>query len=410
MCRRILLIVPPERFDFYNYLNRAENVEWILLWNEKPSQMQLSLDDLPLKFQKVIFWKHFDTPSRLIKVIQPDKIVLFEIIDLRQIALIIEARAKGIPTIYLGHGASGDRETSISRWKEITFIKNKLPYLFKRLSNSFFDVLSSKLFYYSVFKGFTSFKTYISYLFLPVKMLFGAPSKVIAYNKFRERVPLKSIVFNLAAFEEYKIYTGIPEEEIYFTGVPYFDSYFTATSVSSEHIVYIDHPYLELNIVGWTPEHHKRVAECIFNFAEKNRVTIYIKLHPRSNRDLWESYGYNKSYVKIIQTGNFTNIYLESKLIIGYSSSLMPGFLCAKKNVVLLGWHPEPHIFGADFSESGLCHVSFSPDDLIKCYETWISNNLTIRNESKYQEFLRRFNYPFDGQATQRVLNVIESA
>ena len=114
---RILLIVQPERFDFYNYLNAIPNAEWFLLWYEKPGEMAIPADKLPISFEQIFCWTQFSTPNDLLKKIKPDRIVFFEIIDLRQIALIVSARHKNIPTFYLEHGADCSPETAKSRWK-----------------------------------------------------------------------------------------------------------------------------------------------------------------------------------------------------------------------------------------------------------------------------------------------------
>jgi hypothetical protein len=404
---RILLIVQPERFDFYSYLAEAENVEWSLLWYEKPEQMMLQNEQLPINFKKIYYWNQFSTPDKLLKELQPDRIVFFEIIDLRQIALNVAALARNISTVYLEHGAAGDKDTAIERWKEVTFTNHKLPYIFKRLKASFLDVLKSKFFYYSVVKGFKSTRNYFKYLILPFQMLRGAPNKVLSYNKFRERVPAKSIVFNKGNFNEYSLYTGINTKDALFTGVPAFDNYFSATNFTKDHLVFIDHPYKEEMLCNWTSEHHAAVAQALFKLAEQKQTHIYIKLHPRSDASVWQNYSYNNDFVTIIQHGDYLNLFLEAKLILGFSSSLINGFLCAKKNVVLLGWHPEPHIFGVDFSKSKLCHKSLNIEELNEKYDYWVSNNLTEENEIEYQNFLKEFNYPFDGRATERVIKAI---
>jgi hypothetical protein len=406
---RILLVVQPERFDFYNYLSRATNVEWHLLWYENQSQMTTPIDKLPLSFEKIHYWTNYRTPRSLLDKIQPDKIVFFEIIDQRQIALIVTAKANKIPTFYLEHGAAGDKETAITRWKEITFNDHKLPYFIKRISKSFGDVLRSKFFYYSVKTGFRSKKSYTKYLLLPFKMLKGAPNKVLTHNKFPERVPDKAIVFNEVNYEEFALYTGISYQDALLTGVPFFDRYYQSVNAEKNYIVYIDHPYYEENLVSWTKGYHEKIANTIYEFAANNKIQVYVKLHPRSDKSLWVVPDDKKEYVTVIQFGDYTKLFLEAKLILGFSSSLVTGFLCAKKNFVLLGWHPEPHIFGADFSATALCHVSFSAEELSLKYNDWQKHNLTLENETAYIAFLKKFNYPFDGKATDRVIEAITS-
>jgi hypothetical protein len=77
--------------------------------------------------------------------------------------------------------------------------------------------------------------------------------------------------------------------------------------------------------------------------------------------------------------------------------------------VVLLGWQPEPGIFGADFSKTGLCHISLHPTDLEAKFDYWSRHNLSKGKEFEYQKFLQRFNYPFDGKAGERVIRTIAS-
>src|SRR5206468_7595157 len=99
--------------------------------------------------------------------------------------------------------------------------------------------------------------------------------------------------------------------------------------------------------------------------------------------------------------------YLQAKLILGFSSSLLTGLLCARKNIVLLGWHPKPGIFGTDFSKTGLCHVSLVTSDLQKQFSMWANNNLARNNDAAYKDFLNQCNNPFDGKATERVIEAI---
>jgi CDP-glycerol glycerophosphotransferase (TagB/SpsB family) len=321
--------------------------------------------------------------------------------------LIVSARNKSIPTFYLEHGAAGSPETAKARWKETTLRQHKIPYYIERFTKKFRDVIKAKAFYFAVIKGFRSGETYRKFLSLPLKMLLEAPNKVLTYNRFPERVPHKCIVFNKVNYEEFELYTGVSEKDSVLTGVPFFDKYFRPLPQEKEYVVYIDHPYYEENLIGWNKEHHDKISDLLFRFANKTKIRLYIKLHPRSDKSLWENGRYHKDYVTIIQQGDYTDLFLEAKLILGFSSSLITGFLCAKKNIVFLGWHPEPQIFGYDFSKTSLCHFSMNPHELLSKYEYWSSHNLTKENEEAYQAFLHKFNYPFDGKATQRVIDAI---
>jgi hypothetical protein len=405
---KILLVVQPWRFDYYSYLSKATHIDWSLLWFERQGQVEIDPSGFPLQFKEILYWQQFKTPGELLDKVKPDRILFFEIIDLRQIALIVAAGAKGIPTYYSDHGAAADKDATLKYLHTKTFWKNTLPYVVKRFKNNLKDSIKSKYFYFSVKKGFHSYQSYLAYLALPFKML-GSPShKVLLKSKFPERIPKVPIIFNQPNFDDFQTYTGVKKEDVYISGVPFFDRYHPDNTSTGDYVVYIEHPYYEESLAEWTLDHHRTVAEHLFNFAEKRKCPLYIKLHPRSDKKLWEGHTFNSEYVTILQNGDYTDLYLNAKLILGYSSSLINGFLCAKKNVVLLGWNPVPHIEGADFSTTGLCHSSLYPEELEQKFEYWLSHNLAVDNEVNYNNFLIKFNFPFDGRAVDRIIKVLE--
>jgi CDP-glycerol glycerophosphotransferase (TagB/SpsB family) len=403
---RILIVVDPERFDFYSYLSKNSLNEYCLIWHEKESDMKISAQELPLKFKNIFYWTQFGTPLQLLNVVKPDKIIFFEIIDLRQIALLVTANFKNITTFYLEHGAAGDKEAARKLWWDKDLYKaNKWPYFKKRIRN-LKAILQSKVFYYSVLQGFNSFRSFWKYFWLPFQMLRMLPNKALGNNIFEERVPKFALTFNQVNFDQFQIYTGCKQERLVTTGIPFFDRYFSSDPLEENYIIYIEHPYLEQGFLNWTKEHHKKIAEALFQFAKETQTHLYIKLHPASDRNNWKNYEFDERYVAIIQQGDYTDLFLKSKMILGYSSSLITGLACAKKNIVLLGWHPEPHIFGLDFSRAGVCHKSLDIADLTMKVEQWKENNL-CENETNYITFLKKYNWPFDGKATERVFKAI---
>lgn len=406
---KILMIVEPDREDWYNYLTPDTSNEYFLLWHENESDIPDEVRQNKF-FKKIYSWSAFATPKQLLKKVQPDRIVFFEIIDQRQIALLVTANKAGIKTFYLEHGAAGNKEAAIQRANEKDFFsKTKKHYLFNRLKTGLGRLIKSKVFYYAASFQLSSLSSAIKYIRLPFAMLFDTPNKALTNCIFPERTPFRSIVFNKPNFEQFQVYTGISEDKAVFTGVPIFDHYYLETATEGCHITYIEHPYHEAGILNWTPEHHKKIAGVLYDFSVKKQIKIVVKLHPRADISLWRSYGFESEIFKIVQAGYFTKEMLASKLILAYSSSLVNGFLCAQKNIVLLGWHPEPGIFGADFSKTGLCHVSLHPADLETKFDYWVENNLSRGCETEYLKFLKEFNFPFDGKAGERVLEVITS-
>ncbi len=98
---------------------------------------------------------------------------------------------------------------------------------------------------------------------------------------------------------------------------------------------------------------------------------------------------------------------LSSKMIFGFSSTLISAMICCRKNVVLLGWHPSPSIFGEDYSKTGLCHISLKIDELFPMYDIWAANNLSIKNNESFKNFIGEYSCPFDGKATDRIVKTI---
>ena len=403
----ILIITNPKRIDLFNYLKNDKENSYEVLWFENSNEYEKTGTRLDKLFVNQYFWNDYSTPRKLISTIKPERIIFTEIIDQREIALIVCANYFKIPTFYLEHGSAGDKETAIKRQYSSTADKIKrLKNIFlKRLFTSFLHSFRVKLFYYSNIIRLNNFRSLYYYCKLPLLMLWHLPNKALSLCLFRERVPKHSIVFNQLNFEEYQLYTGISKEDAIFTGLPFFDSYYQSSPIKNDHIVYIEHPMFESNLLGWNKDHHQKIAETLLHFAKKKQIKLYVKLHPISDTSLWEPYKNLTPYFEILYTGDYMDLYLSSKLIIGYSSSLITGFLCAKKNIVNIGWHPSPQIFGVDFSDYNICHKSLSIDDLESYYDYWIKHNLAEINEANYVSFMNLFNYPFDGKATERVIN-----
>lgn len=403
---RVLVIVPPERKDFYDYLGRDAETDYMLLWYEQenaPSQR--------LKFIKQeYYWSDYSTPVTLLDSIRPNKIIFFEIIDQRQIALLVTANALGLTTFYLEHGAAADKDTALERSKtSLTFYKKRGSYVVNRLLFNPGSVFKTKFFYFSAIRFTTSVDSFLKYMRLPFLMQWTTPNKALRNITFPERVPKFAITFNENNFEEYKLYTDANPKSALYTGVPMFDAYHRSRNAVENGVVYIEHSYLEFNLLGWSAQHHKKIAETLFRFANETHTRLLVKLHPRSDLKRWESYKLQSDFFEVVQHGDFTERYLSAKIILGYSSSLITGLLCARKNIVLLGWHPQPRIFGADFTKTGLCHSSMDVNDIFVKWEDWIAQNLTVKHADLYNNFIKKYNYPFDGCATDRIIQTIHT-
>jgi hypothetical protein len=407
MKSKILIILDPSRYDTYSYLkdNAKVNDYYLLSLTSLP----IELEEIDFDFVSINFWNDFKSPQEIIDYFKPNKIIFFEIIDTLQISLIITANHYKIKTIYLEHGAAGDAKISLERsFNKINFkVYTKKIILNVKNIKRFFK---NKIFFLKSYKYVTNKKSKISFIKFFLSFLnFNKPLLNLKKNYFPERIPNISIVFNRVNYEEYKLYTNLSEDKAKFTGVPFYDHFFKLDTQLKDHIIFIDHPYYENKLYGWDKEFHFKIMKTLYDFCNNKKITIFIKLHPQSNRKILESYLLENEYFKIIQEGDFTNLYLESKLIFGYSSSLLNGLICSKKNVVNIGWHPSPRIIGSDFSKTGLCHKSLDINEIFEKYDSWLLNNLSDINKKKYDLFLKEFNDPFDGKATERICDILNN-
>ncbi|MBL0050259.1 MAG: hypothetical protein IPP29_01425 [Bacteroidetes bacterium] len=83
------------------------------------------------------------------------------------------------------------------------------------------------------------------------------------------------------------------------------------------------------------------MARNLEEFAVSEKIKMHIKLHPRSNEELWAGYNLNSEYITILKQGNFIQLYLKAELILAHYTSLLMGLVPAQKNIVLLGWRPS---------------------------------------------------------------------
>lgn len=403
----ILIISNPKRIDFHGYLfEHFKGHNLSILWHYDYESYDYELRNYVPDNVNILIWKKFRTPSDLIRKLKPDRILFFEIIDFWQIPLIITAHRLRVASFFIEHGVGNSVEVVVNRFREIPPMHIRFKNYFKRLSSGIGRILHNRIFFLSACPYLPGHQLG-KYLRLPIYYKRFTPIQALSKLKFRNRTPHYAILFNRNNIPPFLLYNEIEPENIITEGVPFYDKYFVPVLSASNHIFFIEHPYLEEGILGWTPEFHEKLARTLERFAKTHNIPIIIKLHPRSNIDNWLKYKLDKDLIIIKQKEDVLKDMLEASLILGYSSTMMNILIGCKKNVVLLGWHPQPQIFGDDYSRTGLCHVSFDMSELETYYEEWILNNKTGSSVHAFDEFLKEYNFPFDGKATQRTIKTI---
>jgi hypothetical protein len=395
---KILLIASNTREDLINYLLEVDFFDITILSSEE-TNVNLNA--------KQIQYKDFSHPKNILKKIAPDVLLFQSLYDILDVSLCIVANKLKYRTIFLEHGIKENISYYVPFSKKESNIIKKINTI---KLNTFGSALKNRLFYLSAL-FYTN--TFIS-IYSLIKFFIYSELKgyMIAHIKTKmvEKLPKKYLLFGLNNTSHINgLYHILNFKDIkcIYTGNPYITKYELKTS---DKITIIDHPYFEFNYYDWTESFHLAYIKKLYSFIEyKSTFDFLIKLHPKSNEALWYKIPKPKNAL-IIQSGEQKtnqNYYQESKLILSYSSSLLVDFICNQKNIVLLGWHPKPKINGVDFSKYGICHTSFSMNDLDEKWEYWLENNLSRINDKGYEDFLKEFNAPFDGLAKQRIINEI---
>lgn len=282
-------------------------------------------------------------------------------------------------------------------------------YILSKARKQFLSILKTRIFYLRTI-SYIQLKSIANFLKLFFQLHFIHQMKALHNNPFPERTPQKFILFNKHNHYYYNYFYQINNKKVVYAGIPMYDEFYNIRSKwvnPLTTVVFFESDFLESNAYGWTAEFHENIARKLEVFAAEKNLLLYIKLHPRSNLQRWVQYGLNPSHIRVIQTGNFTELYLKSDLIIAYFSTLLMGLICAKKNVVLVKWHPQLLDGISDFDNFDLMHHSSSVSDLQSQFETWLKTNKALTSGKAYDMFIDEFNFPFDGKATQRIIDAI---
>lgn len=400
--KNILLITAAERPDLYNYLEADKENKYCLLCGIKTESK--SFDLIPPFIQSVYYWENFISPFDLLKTIKPDVLVFFEIFDLYQTALIVLANSLRLPTFFLDHGLRVD-QSGIDKYIAEAKTQNKSSKLTK-LRNFETSVFKSYRFYYSAITKIDLIHLW-QYIVYPFYSMLNSGEVAMHAFKFPEKQPSSFMIFCKNNFASIKYFYHCQSNDIHYSGVPFFDYMFSSSNKNEQYILFLDQPNYEAGILDWTPDFHRSLATSLEDFAKEQNIVIHIKLHPASDMNLWKSYELDQSKIVILQKEPMEDYYLNAKLILSYSSTLLIGLLSSQKNIVLLGWNPKPGVYGVDFSMLNVCHLSLKFSDLKASYAYWLNNNLCKINKESYNQFIEHFNYPFDGFAAKRICNLI---
>lgn len=391
---KILLVSFSERLDLINFFSDDRLNDYYLLdYSEKPTAIG---NNFLKGIEKLSSHKKI---SSWVQTLNPSRIIFFENSDIRLVFLNIIFRSLGLKVIFLDHGIREIksylyvmgvemRTEKLTQKRKIRLPKKATLFLFLEAFKHIPRQKRKEILKLSV----NIFKAQGR------KILF---EKILASGNSFSRI----ILYCINNLEVVGLSVKIEENKMFYTGFPPADKYFPLpTSNNSDFLVFIDHPYLETGMI--TVEQHHEMARGLEMLALEENIKIIIKLHPKTKPENWKQYKLNR-LVQIEEGFPEPSFYLSAKMIFSFSSTMLVNFISKKKNIVLLSWHLKTEHLGNDFSQLGVCHLSTAVSDIKNNYAFWINNNLAEQRPDCYENFIREYNNPFDGLATQRVVQLI---
>lgn len=399
----ILFVIQSFRVNLINYL-KEEFQQFCILTNEK---FTIKDDNLA-----IFYYQSYKTPELLLLDLKPRKIVFFEVFDFQQIALCIAANRLNISTIFLDHGLMGGVEfyDEVNKKNIVKNLTSRMSFIFKE----FKSILSNRFFFFSSFKyirGFNEKKKFIELYFF---IEFVSSYHAFKLNYLNDRIPKRFILFNKKNVEIRNAlyhFSSFPEIKIDITGVPGIPLLKKQKQLS-KNILFITQPFTEQKLHGWNKKHNDILKNRLAKFAsENNNLNVFIKLHPLSNISLWtiNKIPPNLFIIDKISNGEENSFYSSFSLILGFNSTLMLWFLSNRFNVVTLNWHPDKSRTNIIDNLEKISHISNSMNDLDKNFNIWFLSNKIHHNPEEYEKFLENYNPNFDGKASKKILNILES-
>lgn len=390
----ILLVSFSERLDLIDFFRQDSSNSYYLLDYSNHASDTSSADFL----KGTTRLSELSDVKAFARELRPDRVVFFETSDIRLSCLNILFRSLAIPVIFLDHGL---RDKKIHQYvraieEQRAIADNpqvKLPA--RKTATLFFHAMKA-------LKAKDQLRVLVRFVFAFSR---SGRSRLFNYMLRMGNYFSKVILYSPNSLEVVSLTVRVDDDNLCYTGFPPTDSYYSLpVQELANRIVFIDHPQLEAGLIN--DQQHEEIARAFERTAKRHNCSILVKLHPKSNPQNWLRYQLDP-LITIEQGFPPPSFYLAASLIISFSSTMLVSFLSKKKNVVLLSWNLGEEHMGVNFAKMGVCHYSDKIQDLEQSWGDWLATNLCESRPDRWAEFIKAFNYPFDGQATRRVIQNI---
>jgi hypothetical protein len=199
---------------------------------------------------------------------------------------------------------------------------------------------------------------------------------------------------------------GFNESKYMEIGNPSYDKYLTAPSGTKNYILLIDTPLVETIAEGkkikkkYSKEFVNTFYSLINDYAKKNDLKLYIKLHPFNYKSKFYLTNDNITYFRQTDVVRLIN---NSAKIISFSSSLtLAGIL--NKDFMLIRTDKEQPLLN-DLENFGMKRFPLLKDLSFENIQFQNLNHSPIVKEHILDKYL----YKLDGKATKRLQNILDN-
>ena len=353
------------------------------------------------QYGTILFWNEYSSGFELIKKLKIKKIIFYEYETFNNIALRAAAKQLGIRCYHLEHGYRDNIFELSDEYmnSEIEKIIYKIPFV------SYFKLFFRSRFYYNTYKKCNNELKKQLLIFYKTRSIYGILS---TFKKIDSPLLKLDFYINFSSenFKYFRTKHHLKDNFKHFKliGFPQFDNVPLAAksnlNLNSNKLLFIDQPFLEQNLFGWTPKHKFSFLTELQELATTLKLKLIIKPHPINDNSFYDNLD-----CEIITENIFDNY--SYSYVIGFNSTLLfPIATIPNTFLICLNNHPEPfqiienNIFVKNKVAIGLNQLS----DLSK-------KSLKMKVMAKDRKsFVKKYLYKFDGRSKSRLTKIILSS
>lgn len=343
----------------------------------------------------------------LIKKLNIKKVFFFALENIHEVLFNICCKFNKIDTVHVEHGLR-----DFDAWIKIAQLQRDGTN--KKLSKRIYNYLSN-------FKNLPRL-TYLIHFFnqskkkLPLELqnFVDDYTMVRRSNSFIDtcikindtrRLPRSYISFSPRVFAFHKRKDHLVDDSIVnYVGFPQFDDLLNLKRSTNQELVYIDQPFMESGLFGWTEEFKLNLIRSIHKeIAEEFDLKFKVKPHPNSNRVFWKKCENKFDRLNVIGIENLRS----NDIVLGFASTMLLPLVAQEDTVCFsLEYHPSINF---NYSDTLTSSPAIFQIRSIAEFKSCFLKLKKIRQEQKKakESFVKEWMHIFDGNSYKRLLDVV---